>query len=87
MTVLNMTYTELRCFHGTFTTGVAWQQALTHPDTWSRPMWDLHLFYLLRPILFMGLSLFFRTMLFKRPFILFPAQRVAEGYYTVVDWV
>ena len=28
-------------------------------------LWDLHMFYLLRPILFLNLSLFSRTMLFK----------------------
>ena len=28
-------------------------------------LWDLHMFYLLRPILFPNLSLFFRSMLFK----------------------
>ena len=29
--------------------------------------WDLHMFYLLRPIPFPNLSLFFRTMLFEYP--------------------
>ena len=43
---------------------VAWTQGtLTPPDTWSRPIWDLHTFYLLRPIHFPKVSLFFRTML------------------------
>ena len=40
------------------------------PDTWSHPFWDLHMFYLLRPIIFPNLSLFFRTMLFEHPSIL-----------------
>ena len=30
-------------------------------------LWDLHMFYLLRPILFPNLSLLFRTMLFEYP--------------------
>ena len=30
-------------------------------------LWDLHMFYLLRPILFPNLSLFLRTMLFEYP--------------------
>ena len=40
-------------FHRASATGVACRQGtLTPPDTWSRPLWDLHMFYLLRPILF-----------------------------------
>ena len=40
-------------------TGVTCRQGtLTPPDTWSRSIWDLHMFYLLRPILFPNLSLF-----------------------------
>ena len=32
------------CFNRTFATGVAcWQWTLTPPDTWSRPIWDLHI--------------------------------------------
>ena len=43
--------------HRTFATGVAcWQGMFTPPDTWSRPIWDLHMLYLLRPILFTNLS-------------------------------
>ena len=39
-------------FHRTFATDEAcWQGTLTPPDTWSRPIWDLHMFCLLRPIL------------------------------------
>ena len=35
--------------HITFATGVArWQGTLTPPDTWSRHIWDLDMFYLLR---------------------------------------
>ena len=33
-------------------------------------LWDLHMFYLLRPILFPNLSLFLRTMLFEYPSVL-----------------
>ena len=33
-------------------------------------LWDLHMFYLLRPILFPKLSLFYRTMLFDYPSVL-----------------
>ena len=51
MTVPNLTFTELRGFHGAFATGVASQQgALTLPDTWFRPQfWDLLMLQLLRP--------------------------------------
>ena len=51
MTVPNLTFTELRGFHGAFATGVASQQgALTLPDTWFRPpFWDLLMLQLLRP--------------------------------------
>ena len=53
-------YRLMRGFHITFVTGVAcWQGTLTPPDTWSRPIWDLHMFYLLRPIIFPNLSWFF----------------------------
>ena len=42
-----------RGFNRIYATGVACQQGtLTPPDTWSRPLWDLHMFYLLRPTLF-----------------------------------
>ena len=34
----------MRGYHKTFATGVAyWQRTLTPPDTWSRPIWDLHM--------------------------------------------
>ena len=47
-------------------TGVACRQGmLTPPDSWYRPIWDLHMFFLLRPILFPMLPLLFRTMLFE----------------------
>ena len=51
MTVPNLTFAELRGFHGAFATGVASQQgALTLPDTWFRPpFWDLLMLQLLRP--------------------------------------
>ena len=40
------------------------------PDTWSRPIWDLLLFYLLRPIFFQNfLRYFFRSMHFEHPSI------------------
>ena len=49
----------MRVFHRTFATGVACrQETLTPPDTWSRPIWDLHMFYLMGPIFFSNLSLF-----------------------------
>ena len=61
----------MRGFHRTFATGVAcWQGTLTPADTWSRPIWDLHMFYLLRPVLFSNLSVFFRTMHFEYPSVL-----------------
>ena len=44
-----------------------WRGTLTPLDTWSRPIWDLHMFYMLRPILFPYLSLFFRTTHFQHP--------------------
>ena len=51
ITVPNLTFTELRGFHGAFATGVASQQgALTLPGTWFRPpFWDLLMLQLLRP--------------------------------------
>ena len=53
-------YRLMRGFHRTFAIGIAcWHGTLTPPDTWSRPIWDLHMFYLLRPILFPNLSLLF----------------------------
>ena len=62
-------YRFLKGFHRTYPTGVA-QGALTPQDNWSRPIWDLHAFYLLRPTLFLNLSLFFRTMHFEHPSVL-----------------
>ena len=60
-------------FNWIYATGLACQQGtLTPPDTWFRPIWDLHIFYLLRPILFPNLSLFVRTMHFKHPSVLSP---------------
>ena len=59
------------CFHRVSATGMASRQGtLTPPDTWSRPFGNLHMFYVLRPILFPNLSLFFRTMLFEYPSVL-----------------
>ena len=50
-------YWLMRGFHRRFATGVAcWQGKHTSPATWSRPIWDLHMFYLLRPIYFSNLS-------------------------------
>ena len=51
MTELNLTFAELRGFHGAVATGVACQQgALTLPDTWFRPPFrDLLMLQLLRP--------------------------------------
>ena len=39
-------YRLMRDFHRTFATGVACPQGtLTPPGTWSRPIWDFHIFY------------------------------------------
>ena len=65
-------YRILSGFHRTFATVVAcWQGTLTPPDTWSRPFgtyicstcWDQSFFP--------NLSLFFLTMLFEYPSVLF----------------
>ena len=49
----------MRGFRRTFATGVAcWQGTLIPPGTFSRPIWDLHMFYLLRPILLPNLYFF-----------------------------
>ena len=56
-----------------YATGVTCLQGTrTSPNTWFRPILDLHMFYLLRPILFLILSLFFRTMLFEHLSVLSP---------------
>ena len=52
-------YRIIRGFHRTFATDVACQYGtLTPLDTWSCPIWDLHKFYFLRPIISLNLSLF-----------------------------
>ena len=52
-------YRIIRGFNRTFATDVACQhETLTSLDTWSCPIWDLHKFYFLRPILSLNLSLF-----------------------------
>ena len=57
-------------FHKAYTTDVAYLQGtLTPLDTCSRPIWNLHMFYLLRP--FPNLSLFSWTMLFKHSSVLY----------------
>ena len=49
----------MRSFHRAIPPSVAYRQGtLTHPNTWSRPIWDLHMFYLLRPILIPNFSYF-----------------------------
>ena len=64
-------FTEFWGFHWIFAAGVACRQGtLTSPDTWSRAILDLHMFYLLRPILFPNLSLIFWTMYFEHPSVL-----------------
>ena len=56
-------YPIMKGFNKTFATDVAcWQGTLTPPDTWSCLIWDLHMFYWLRPDLF---PILFRTMLFE----------------------
>ena len=63
-------YRLMRCFHRTLSTGVVcWQGMLTPPDAWSHPIWDLHMFYLLRPMLFPNFY-FFRTIHFEHPSVL-----------------
>ena len=63
--------TESTGFHGASVTGCGMPTGtLTPPDTRSCPIWDLHMFYLLRPFLFSNLSLIFWTMLFKHPSVL-----------------
>ena len=70
-TELDLFYQIMRGFYKTFAMSVACRQGtLTYPDTWSRPIWDLHMFYLFRPILFPNLSLFSKTILFEHPSIL-----------------
>ena len=65
-------YWIIRGFHRTFTTGVVCRQGtLTPPVSWFRPILDLHMLYMLRPIFIPNLSLFFRTMLFDYPSVLF----------------
>ena len=58
-------------FNRIFVTDVAsCQGTCTPPDTWSRPIWDLYMFYLLRPILFRNLY-FSRTVYFEHPSVPF----------------
>ena len=47
------------------------REMLPPPDPLSSPNWALHMFYLLRPILFHRLSLFFPTMLFEHPSVIY----------------
>ena len=51
-------FTELWGFRRTFATDVACRQGTLTlpPDTWSRPIWNLRMFYLLRRIIFPNLS-------------------------------
>ena len=55
-------------------------------------LWDLHMFYLLRPILFPNLSLFYWTMLLEYPsvlsrFCLLPFARIHFcGLFSAVVW-
>ena len=53
-------YQIMRGFHRTSATGVACRHgSLTPPDTLSRPIWNLHMFNLLRKILFLILVIIF----------------------------
>ena len=64
-------YWHVKGFNRAFATdAVCWQGTLTPLNTWSNPIWDLNMFYLLRPIFSPNLSLFFRTRLFEHPSIL-----------------
>ena len=38
-----------------------------YPETWSRPIFDLHMFHFLIPLFFTNLSLLFRTIHFAHP--------------------
>ena len=54
-------------FHRTLATGIAcWQGTLTLPDICCPPILDLHMFFLLRPILFPIISYFFRNIHFEQ---------------------
>ena len=76
-------YRIMRGFHRTFATGVACrQETLTPPETWSRQIWDLHIFFLLRPILFPNVSLSFRTMHFKHPSVF---SRFCYVWFRITD--
>ena len=56
----NSTYRILRGFHyRTFATGVACRQGMLTPTEPGPVLWDLHMFYLLRPTHFPNLSWFF----------------------------
>ena len=46
------------------------QETLTPLDTYSRPIWNLHMFFLLRQIPFPNVSLYFWTMHFEHPSVL-----------------
>ena len=73
------------------------QGTLTPLATWCRPFSDLHIFFLLRLILFPNLSLFFRTMLFQHPSVhsrfclleLDISNRVFDlsGFFELLSWV
>ena len=64
-------YRISRGFHRTFAIGLAYRQGTFTPsDTQSCFIWDLHMLYLLRPILFPNLPLFYRTMHFEHPSVL-----------------
>ena len=62
-------------FHRASAIGLAWQhRSLTSLDTWSRPIWDLNMLYLLRPIISPSLLRFFHTLHFE-------LQRVLSRFY------
>ena len=73
-------------FFTEFATGLACRQGtLTPRDTWFRPIYNLHMFCLLRPILFPSLSLFFRTIHLNHLFVI---CRFCHGYIILkVDWI
>ena len=88
ITVSNLTYTELRGFHGAFATGVASQQgALTLPDTWFRPpFWDLLMLQLLRPNS-SNLPCLYSTFHLEYPLVLsrFYLLHLGEGNFIMFD--
>ena len=80
----NSLFVWVTSFHRTFVTDVPCRKGtLTPPDTWSRPIWDLHIFFLLKPIFFPDLSLFFRSVHLEQQSVLsricLPLRRIISS--------